>query len=328
MYDLLYIFFRLKYFPENYSLCHLWEKPRNKWKYYYGSVYDALQRSRLRKEVFPLEYRIIFEDKNICYQLCIANHLPVPEQYGMVQKNEIKDFLAKLFNKQSQKQFIIKPVTGKGGKDIYLAYQKKNQFFLKRNNGQEIPIDEFTLPAQSVVQEYIEQHSELQKICQSVNTVRIITLLTRSKKTIIIGAFMRFGIQNAFLDNTSQGGVTVGIELNTGKLLKFAYDFKSRIHEAHPTSGFRFEGFQIPLWQDVVDLSKKVQETFSYNKIIGQDIAITNNGPVIIELNGEYDNIGLEQVCGPILQDKRVLKAFDEYGLLFNNKQRALRKEL
>src|SRR6056297_802144 len=97
IYDLFYIFFGLKFFPENYSLCHLWEKKRSDWKYYYGSVYDALQRSRLRKEVFPIKYRIIFDDKNVCHQLCIANHLPAPYQFGIVSPDEFKPFLLNLF---------------------------------------------------------------------------------------------------------------------------------------------------------------------------------------------------------------------------------------
>ena len=49
--DLLYIFFRLKYFPGNYSPCRLWEKERRQWVRYYGSGYDAYQRARLQREV-------------------------------------------------------------------------------------------------------------------------------------------------------------------------------------------------------------------------------------------------------------------------------------
>ena len=324
LYDLIYIFFHLKFFPENYSLCHLWRKKRSEWKYYYGSVYDALQRSRLRKKVFPLEYRILFDDKNVCYQLCRANNLPVPDQFGVVAINGIRNFLLNLFMNQQSKKFIIKPLKGRGGKDIYLAYFFNEQIYLSGNNTRGIPVSKFVLPSQSIVQEYIQQHPKLQQISQSVNTVRIVTMLTKSKEVIIIGAFMRFGIESAFLDNTSQGGITVGIEINTGKLLKYAYDFESRIYEVHPTTAFRFEGFQIPLWCEVVRLSKETQKKFFYNRIIGQDIAITEDGPFIIELNAEYDNIGLEQACGPILKNHDVLQSFNEYGLLFNKKQRTL----
>ena len=58
--DLLYIFFRLKYFPDNYSLCRLWEKERTQWAYYYGSIYDAYQRSQLRCSVGKKKYEELF----------------------------------------------------------------------------------------------------------------------------------------------------------------------------------------------------------------------------------------------------------------------------
>ncbi|MBA2882998.1 hypothetical protein HNR65_003355 [Desulfosalsimonas propionicica] len=328
IYDLFYIFFRLKFFPENYSLCRLWEKRRSEWKYYYGSVYDALQRSRLRKEVFPIKYRIIFDDKNICYQLCVANNLPVPLQYNLVQPSEFKTFLSNLFAAPEMKsqKVIIKPLSGRGGKNIHIGYYRKGSIYLKGNDNKELPLNQFSLPALSVVQQYIQQHPKLRQISQSVNTIRIVTLLTQVKEVLIIGAFMRFGVQNVFLDNTSQGGIKVCIDVHTGKFLKYGHDKKSHIYEAHPISGFCFEGFQIPFWKEVVQLAHRVQKTFVYNKIIGQDIAITANGPTIIELNAEYDNIGLEQVCGPILRDSKVLKAFDDYGLLYNDKQRSLLK--
>jgi len=83
--DLLYIFFVLKYFPDNYSLCRLWEKDRKTWTQYYGSIYEPYQRSRLRKEVQKEEYRVIFEDKNICYQLCKVAGLPLPMQYSFIE---------------------------------------------------------------------------------------------------------------------------------------------------------------------------------------------------------------------------------------------------
>ena len=55
-FDFLYIFFRLKYFPDNYSPCRLWEKNRAEWAYYYGSNYDPYQRRQLRKVVQPAAY--------------------------------------------------------------------------------------------------------------------------------------------------------------------------------------------------------------------------------------------------------------------------------
>lgn len=321
--DYLYIFFALKYFPDNYSLCRLWEKDRFEWRYYYGSMYDPYQRGRLRKEVQKKEYEILFQDKYVCYQLCRAANLPLPRQYACINPEEdYKSKIRFILNSNSDKNIIIKPVMGKGGKDIVLAFKEDDKFIIRLKNNK-IFLNNYIIRSRSVVQEFIIQHNKLSRISQSINTIRIVTLLTKSNDVIIIGALMRFGVKDAFIDNTSIGGVAVGINLEKGILNKIAYDFKSRKYYSHPTSGLVFENFQIPYWTAVVDLAKKTQLAFPYYKLLGHDIAITLDGPIIIEVNETYDNVGIEQSYGPILSNKEVIKEFNEYGLLINKRSKA-----
>ena len=87
--DFYFIFFKLKYYPDNYSLCRFWEKDRDEWLYYYGSIYDPYQRLMLRKKVQPKEYDILFDNKEICYQLCNNSDLPLPKQFGVVDRSEV-----------------------------------------------------------------------------------------------------------------------------------------------------------------------------------------------------------------------------------------------
>jgi glutathione synthase/RimK-type ligase-like ATP-grasp enzyme len=321
--DLLFIFFRLKYFPDNYSLCRLWEKPRNEWIYYYGSIYDPLQRSRLRKKVLPIKYRIIYDDKRLCNQLCQANKIPVPEQYGIIDSMDFESFVKELIATNPKRKLIVKPIAGRGGKDIYIV-SLKHQNLIVQGVKQEVNLKNFTLPLRSVVELFINQHKSLQQFSYSVNTIRMVTLMTSCGKVVVVGALIRFGVAGAIIDNTSQGGVKVGIDLDTGQLNKTGCDKKGRLYERHPTSLISFNKFRIPHWERVIALAKKVQSALPYNRLIGQDIAILPDGPVIIELNAEYDNVGLEQACGPILADLKVLKAFFEYDLLINKHQKEL----
>jgi len=321
--DFFYIFFKLKYFPDNYSLCRLWEKPKEEWVYYYGSIYDPYQRSKLRKEILPQKYRLIYDDKNICYQLCLANNIPLPKHYGVVSNNNIKWRVMSIIEKEPTTKLIIKPIEGRGGRNIFLAYLTEGNICVqgKRNK---VLLNQFVLPSKSVLQEYIKQHENLDKIAKSVNTIRIVTLLTKKDAVIFLGAFMRFGLGDAFVDNTSQGGITVGIDFEKGVLKDKAFDFKSKIYGSHPTSKVNFNGLQIPYWEDVLCLATKVQKRLSYNKLMGQDIAISPTGPILIEINAEYDNVGLEQVYGPILKDKKVREQFSKYDLLINKFQKKL----
>ena len=316
--DLLYIFFKLKYFPDNYSLCRLWELERKYWKNYYGSIYDPYQRAKLRKEIQPKDLIVLFENKYICYKLCSAENFPLPMQFGYITpKDNIKDIFRNIFKKNPDIKLIIKPLYGNGGDGIMLSYMKNSDIFIKSKNIV-CPIEKYSIAGSYVIQEYITQNQDLNKISKSTNTCRIVTLLTKENEVKVLGGYMRFGLEDSFIDNMCQGGVGVGINIEKGVLKKIAYDLDSRRHFIHRTSKLPFEGFEIPFWNNTLMLVKKIQRAFSYFKLLGHDIAITENGPVIIEINAEPDFVALEQTYGPILADEDILKEFKKYNLLIN----------
>lgn len=316
--DLLFIFFRLKYFPDNYSLCRLWEKDRSVWRFYYGSIYDAYQRERLSKNVQKPEYHILFDDKYVCYQLCKAADIPVPYQYGKVEHtDECRALLEDILAEEPDKKVILKPLRSERGEGIALAYAMDGCIVV-RVAQQELELREYSLIGPSVAQEYVAQHPDLAVVAPSTNTVRVVTMLTPARTVLFVGALMRFGVGDAFLDNSSLGGVAVGVDMELGTLKDVGFDFQSRTHTCHPTSGIVFNNFEIPDWKAVVDLCRRVQLEFDFYKLLGLDILMTSSGPILIEINSAHDNVGLEQACGPILANNDVLQNFRDYSLLIN----------
>lgn len=314
--DLLYIFFVLKYYPYNYSLCRLWEKPRADWALYYGSIYEPYQQARLSRDVQREAYKIIFDDKEVCHQICKSLDLPLPRQVGILdpESSYTRD-LEKFLDDHPDNDLIIKPVRGAGGKDIILA--SRDEKGDRINDGKSVyGTEDFPLRHRSVVQVYLEQHPGLNFGSKSFNTIRIVTLLTKKNEILVLGAFMRFGLGESYLDNISAGGVKVGIDLEKGLLNNVAHDFSSRVYSRIPGSNVEFAGAKIPYWQDVLRLAKKGQKCFGYYRLLGFDIGITPTGPVLVEINPSHDNIGLEQATGPLLAKAKIRKAFAEYGLL------------
>lgn len=317
--DFIYIFFVLKDFPDYYSLFRLWEKDRKEWKYYYGSIYNPYQRGKLRKEIQKKEYEILFEDKYVCHQLCDGANIPVPVFLGYVQPSDnFINYISGLFEDKDNTKIIIKSSCGKGGKDIFLAY-KENEELIIKGNDRTYSFESFKLEHASIIQRYISQHPALSKISSSVNTIRTETILTRDNKVEIIGAFIRFGLDGNFLDNQCAGGLSIGVDVDTGALYEFAMNGRGEKFYSHPDTGETFDGFIIPLWQEVLTLSENVQRHFPYYKLLGPDIAITPDGPVIIEINACPDHAGLEMDYGPVLKNRKVWEAFNEYDLLINN---------
>ena len=234
--DFIYIFFVLKDFPDYYSVFRFWEKDRSEWKYYYGSIYNPYQRGKLRKEIQKQEYEILFEDKYVCHQMCVNVGITVPEFLGYVQPSD--DFIncvSGLFENVNNTKIIIKASRGKGGKDIFLAY-KENEEILIEGNKQTKSIRDFKLENPSIIQRYIHQHDALSKISSSVNTIRTETILSSDNEVEIIGAFIRFGLDGNFLDNQCAGGLSIGVDINSGELYEYAMNGKGEKFYNHPVT--------------------------------------------------------------------------------------------
>jgi len=323
--DLLYIFFRLRYFPDNYSPCRLWEKERTLWHFYYGSSYHPYQRAKLRKEVQPFEYISLFDDKEVCELVSRGIGVKLPAYYGVVTPE--MDYRTKIIdtlNANPGKKVIIKPVKGSAGKGIALAYKNKNEIRVKIGKT-EVDVSQFRLMERSILQEVVLQDKIVAKFSSSsVNTIRVVTLLNKAGQAILVSASMRFGVGKAYVDNWSAGGVAVGVDYKNGSLKNIAYNKKGNQYTVHPVSNVIFNGFQIPKWSEVVEMALDVQEKCSFFRMLGLDIAVTCDGPVLIEINPNPDLIFQEQTGGPLLEDRQILMEFDRYDLLINKYQRNL----
>lgn len=324
--DLLVLFFSYKTFPDNYGLCRLWEVDRTDWKYYYGSNYHPHQRMRLLIAVKQYEYRIVFIDKFLCAMYCQGIGILCPHTYGIIDPGE--DYLGQIrdwFEASSAQAMIIKPLCGSGGLGIVIARKTGNNIVIKSAKTS-LPLDDYVLTERSIVQEVLLQDARMSAFSPySVNTLRIVTMLTRQGEMVVLSALMRSGVGSSFIDNWSAGGVAVGIDSEAGKLKKYGYDRKWKRYESHPTTGVVFENYVIPEWERICSAAAKIQKAFPFYRMLGLDIAINQSGePVLIEINGAPDLAGQEQMAGPLFRSKPVLRAFGEYDLLVNKHQRKL----
>lgn len=324
IYDLIYIFFNYKYFPDNYYVCRFWEKDKEEWPYYYGSTYDPYQRRQFQKKIYDKKNYVLFDNKQICYQLCLAAGFPLPNQFDMlVPTDDYKTKIKEITDKYGLNKLIIKPYDGHGGKGIVVCNKTDNILTIKRKE-QVCPLDEFDLDYPAVIQEFVRQHPLLESYSSSTNTIRVVTLYTNDSNVIIVGAFMRFGLGMSDVDNLSSGGIAVGVDVASGELYEQAVGFDGRDYTAHPSSGKEFKGFAIPFWDDVVKLSESVQKQFSFHKMLGLDVCITADGPLILEINSDNDMVALEMTYGPILKRREVWEQFKNYNLLINSPSKRL----
>lgn len=136
-----------------------------------------------------------------------------------------------------------------------------------------------------LVEEVIDQHKDLKKLySKSVNTIRIITLKYNEKINFII-AFLRIGNNNNFVDNTSSGGMITMIDLNSGVTQFPGCDSDMNIYNYHPISKRKIKGVKIPYFNETKNLVEELSYKIKEINYIAWDIAITDDGPVVVEAN-------------------------------------------
>ncbi len=328
--DFVHLFFRLKCYPDNYSPCRLHEKPRQSWSYYYGSTYNPHPRKRLRRQVQRYDYQVIFNDKAVSELICRGVGLRLPRYFGDLEPSgPYQQQINAIFNdNEGLNKIIMKPILGHAGRGIDVAYRTESGILVKKRTSI-VPLKEYELPGPVVVQEYIQQHSKIAAIsASSVNTIRLVTMWTSSGEVILVSASMRFGVGNAHVDNWSSGGIAVGVDHHSGRLMEFAFDKNGNRFKQHPDSKLAFVGFELPYWQEIVEIAATLQRAANFYRLIGVDVAITGDGPILIEMNANPDIVFQEQTAGPLLRDPRVLRAFSDYGLLYNGAQRRLVEQI
>lgn len=150
-----------------------------------------------------------------------------------------------------------------------------------------------------VIQEAIHQNDGLSALCpSSVNTIRVVTYRRAPKEVVVVYAVMRIGKFGSEVDNTSAGGMVCNIDIETGKLSKYAISSKPAGKYEKNEAGVVFEGYQVPCFDKVVEQAKKMHFRLPHFPMIGWDFTVdTNNDVVFVEMNAPF---GLHQpAAGP-----------------------------
>jgi hypothetical protein len=140
-----------------------------------------------------------------------------------------------------------------------------------------------------LLEEYVVQHSALMELSPSgLNTVRIFTQIHQGEVRFL-GARFRISVNSA-VDNMGAGNLAAPVDLETGVVTGPGVysDITREDQDVHPVSGKRITGFALPHWKEVKDLSRRAALHVPVNQSVGWDIAITRDGPELIEGNHNW----------------------------------------
>lgn len=97
-------------------------------------------------------------------------------------------------------------------------------------------------------------------------------------------------------DNAGGGGIIVPINTQGWTLSRVGRDESGKYYRIHPDSHIPFEGFAVPEADKLVLLAGEIMEKEPRMRMLSLDLAHTQNGWVLVEINAKGQFIG-QQMC-------------------------------
>lgn len=137
---------------------------------------------------------------------------------------------------------------------------------------------------QYLLESYFEQHPLMKSLHpSSVNTVRVITFFD-GETVHIMETVLKIGNNGSHLDNFGAGGMYTVLS-DEGTVIYPAFDKHANAYSVHPLSGAQLIGFQIPLFDKIVETLDRAARVVPEIQYVGWDVAIGEEEPALIEGN-------------------------------------------
>ena len=255
-------------------------------------------------------------DKCVFMQLATSADLPVaPVRACFHRASRISDSLGVHLRTREQAGSYLRnpelyPLFGKpaysqqGYGSVYLAGYDPATDTLRLLDGNTLPLEKFLERLEVTIDHrfhkpecgFLFQQSftlapEISALTQwsAICGVRVICL-NGPEGAKPIRAIWKIAVPPNHVDNFSlgkYGNLLADVNLETGEISRVVNGFwpKSRLLLEHPHSGQSLVGFRLPGWEKILDACQRGGAVFPLMKIHHWDFAVTDQGPLILELN-------------------------------------------
>lgn len=241
----------------------------------------------------------ILEDAGIQKSKLLCYYQPEGRMESPIVSGSIQGVIRILKNQHVEK-CVVKATESSHGDQVVVVTGidfKTDDALLHLYNGQTLKLSELLADSPLIFEGLVKQTDQMAALnASSVNTVRFMTTLYPDGEARIIATFIKIGRAGKCVDNAGGGGnVDACIDTETGTLqYAIQYDGWQNIKEIdlHPDNGNPINGVQIHHWESIKEQVLKFQQALPFIKAAGWDIAITDNGPVVVEVNDFWDRTG------------------------------------
>lgn len=218
-------------------------------------------------------------DKTRFAARCRATGLPHPPTVALLARRGVRHV-----EHPAGRELLVKPADGEGGGGVQVLGAVRDAAMLEDWHARLRPRGVL------VVQPRIAAHPALRDLAMSaLPTVRIVTLLDERGRPEVVSATFRCPTDPAaHIDNMKAGGLIAAVALPTGELGVACRGYGGGDHTHHPATGAAIAGRRLPDWEAARALVTRAHaQAFDDYVLIGWDVALTPEGPLLIEGNGK-----------------------------------------
>jgi hypothetical protein len=271
------------------------------------------QLTKVQEALNPVAWAPLLKNKDLFYHYCLAVEAPIPRMYAIVHARlpgwtytghlpRTRDDWAVFLDGSLPAEFVIKPAEGAYGRGFNIFHRTgtgcTDAAGTYREVGDLYDVLVSDAPGRYIVQERLHNHPELIRLSgtEALQTVRIITLIDNDGQVRLLHAHLKIIEGGEIVDTFLQGltgNIEAPIDLRHGALA-----VANRIPgtgsevlaiRTHPGTGIAFEGFRLPFWAEACRLARQTALKFIPVRTIGWDVALTPDGPVVVEGNIWWD---------------------------------------
>ncbi len=212
-----------------------------------------------------------------------------------------------------------KPCEGRGsvGSALFSGIEEAQ---IVMGNGRRADLDGFCAevftdyPEGFIFQTALRQHDDLTRIAgPSIGTMRVVTIRDGDGIRVLYTVW-KVPAPDAMSDNFWQKGSMV-VEVDPAGVLgrcRIGTGLEGRWINAHPVSGEEFAGRRVPHWSAIMEAARAGHALFPEFGVVGWDIAVTPEGPVLIECNDNPFHALWQLANGRGIRNAEFMAAFDK----------------
>ncbi|PWE29421.1 hypothetical protein DDZ14_16870 [Maritimibacter sp. 55A14] len=264
--------------------------------------------NRLNERLSPLsvmQMAHLLDDKVLYPELMARLGLPATETQAVVATPRHTGRIPRLRDGAAVESFLLndaryplfaKPVAGsRSVGSAFIAGVDGAARRVMLGNGVEVALDRFIDELLGdhhsgvVLQSAVVQHPQMTALAgPALGTLRLVTVADGASAPALLYALWKLPAPAAMSDNFWQPGSMIALldpADGTAGRCQRGTGPQAEILREHPVSGKPVEGFRIPHWDAAVDLVCQGHAVFPEFGILGWDIGMTADGPVIVECN-------------------------------------------